>query len=1527
MIRQTPAVVSVLCLLCLLLQTLCLPVLPVHAQVEEEDINNKPLPKNVADYLAEDEVEKLDTRDTLPGITADGDWKMPGGIMTITGGIGSISGSIKQFGKNSFGIKVGSSLLAGTFNGRDFIGKIILRSKDEDGKVYELTSPLKLKLSEDVNTFSGQYENRRFNKTQKQWSEKKRMDSISFSRVEPIDAQTLADAKAAAEALAKKELEDQSMADGEGDNGEEDGSENGPIIITGIDAVEKLNYFNMQTKKRPGKDAKHLGNIWLRITGENLPVKAKSVSITIDDSNITYTGSHRADPNDEKALQIQVKIAQLASPGPKAITLNDSPGTWDYDYDDLKPRSVDFVRQVYIDVSNPATELYKGEMFFVHVRFPLVTQFKSRKLDLIAGKTKLMELEVTPFNGNKMNFRSKALILPGDKAALAIFEDRKGSGMDTPKDAITLPQIPEGQQLIAIFQGGATDTAESQKVKPYARATVRGLPSNDWVAAMGKAEQCWENNNSSAKSKSPKGYTFTNEIIFTTKRHAGEWFSNTRSLHMTLRDQAACLLIRDEAIKELRKKIQEYNKGDGIPEPKVKNEAGKKAYRAAITQRNNSKRRFAAQMSVAAGRGLAHPLMRLNVSGPDNRGKMTLQDAIKPASLENAYGDAQSIDALNYAVIAIDEAQGVMLGNMSYSLKRLTSLSDCDYEGLLRVCGFGFGSIGKLVKNRMLVPSNEPNVPAGRMVPDRAGYASIDRINTLYQALRAEEAYSRSDTEMAIFVATAPFLYLSVAATAGTTAAAIASAGVVAGELADLGLMASDAYDYRKLQNEEVQFREGLVEVAGTSGLTEVENQASEKFWSAAISGGAALGGAALGEVGGAVLKKFGKSGFEAMEEAVEKAAKHGTKSLTKAEKKLLQETGLFKHLGDQPSPEVASALINGIKQAREVAEGTAKQVDNVQVASAADTGTKNSTDNLTKNVSDSAPTVKGEDLIDTVRTPNPPKSADDLTDTLRNPNPPKSADDLTETLRNPNPPKSADDLTETLRTPNPPKSADDLTDTLRNPNPPKSADDLTDTLRNPNPPKSADDLTDTLRNPNPPKSADDLTDTLRNPNPPKSTDDLTDTLRNPNPPKSADDLTDTLRNPNPPKTPADLTETIRTPKPKTPVDAEDLIGTIRTPRSRTPDMPQPSTPKPSAPSPPRIPADDVGTRLPRQVNNVPVVKPDVPNAGRAVDNVLPTPKPPTDLPNTGSALDVDIDNVVGLPQVASPPSAGSTFTTPSGQQIKLGKKLGQGTFSDVFEIAGDEGNVIKFIRNGEGGEHGLNAWQLALEGKQVSELLDQAGIPQLKVSDVDFTGAQPFMVVEKITDTMQTFDMSDLTAGTRDAMRQAGKWTDAHEQAVVELYHNMAKKNLIWEDGHLENIFFKHGPDGKLVAGVLDHGRIGKWDKLNGSLQNWVKDLGEVGHYGDMTGGFIYSNKGFDGNFKFSSAEEFMVKMLEHKRWIEWDKAANKFKGLRIDPANIDRGLLNLEKYLPPAAKPSGNLPQPFLERWPWREVYRLAA
>lgn len=180
-------------------------------------------------------------------------------------------------------------------------------------------------------------------------------------------------------------------------------------------------------------------------------------------------------------------------------------------------------------------------------------------------------------------------------------------------------------------------------------------------------------------------------------------------------------------------------------------------------------------------------------------------------------------------------------------------------------------------------------------------------------------------------------------------------------------------------------------------------------------------------------------------------------------------------------------------------------------------------------------------------------------------------------------------------------------------------------------------------------------------------------------------------------------------------------------------------------------------------------------------------------------------------------PGPNTLWTHPeTGEKFLIGKKLGAGVFNTVFEIADQPGLVIKFPNKVLTPPQGANALELIQKAQEEvkelvygSNLLAEAGIPQLKIVDANSTSNLPFVITEKLDPAKHsTVKFRDLEAGREDLIA-AGKWTKEHEHAIVELYDSLAQKNLVWGDGHSDNLYFFVGPDGKLKAGVLDHDQI----------------------------------------------------------------------------------------------------------------------
>ncbi|MFG0247325.1 MAG: hypothetical protein ACF8OB_00445 [Phycisphaeraceae bacterium JB051] len=327
----------------------------------------------------------------------------------------------------------------------------------------------------------------------------------------------------------------------------------------------------------------------------------------------------------------------------------------------------------------------------------------------------------------------------------------------------------------------------------------------------------------------------------------------------------------------------------------------------------------------------------------------------------------------------------------------------------------------------------------------------------------------------------------------------------------------------------------------------------------------------------------------------------------------------------------------------------------------------------------------------------------------------------------------------------------------------------------------------------------------------------------------------------------------------------------------------------------------------------------------------VPTPAPPkaTDFgfaPSPTKAKPIELPK--SFKQAAQPAplptrtySTGDVFKTADGNVLTVGKSIGEGAYSRVFAIKERPGEVIKFLKTEAAEKAGRDAIEMVHDAKRISDLLESRGVRQMKVTEINPDPANPFVIVQKLPDEGKLVDHKDLynaaEAGKRQEMIEAGKWSDQHEEAVLDLYAEMARKNIIWYDGHLDNVYFMpvKMPDGttKLKAGVIDHDMIGDWDSLSPAMREKINDLTLKNRNENMaslkTHGLLYD---------YGSAQEFMTKMLEFKRFINYDYHAHEFESLIMNLDNV-RAYFKVDDYLGPAAKTQSY-------RFP-RKVYRPAA
>ncbi|GEM_PF-6275929 len=355
--------------------------------------------------------------------------------------------------------------------------------------------------------------------------------------------------------------------------------------------------------------------------------------------------------------------------------------------------------------------------------------------------------------------------------------------------------------------------------------------------------------------------------------------------------------------------------------------------------------------------------------------------------------------------------------------------------------------------------------------------------------------------------------------------------------------------------------------------------------------------------------------------------------------------------------------------------------------------------------------------------------------------------------------------------------------------------------------------------------------------------------------------------------------------------------------------------------NPASLPADPFPipeVELPRSIE-----APDVPR-GSASDAVSPgTVPPPAPGPGPGTVPPPapgpgggTVPPLAPMPNAHPLPQPHSRFTATDGREFDLAEPLGSGKFVDAIGLGDRPGEAVKFMRRGDstGPNNAMSALETAKVDKAISDELHKAGVRQLRVLEVGGTEHNAYLIVEKGQKGQHQILSKELTGKmSRDQMIEQGLWSVDHEKAVVELYADLARKGFIWEDGHFYNMFFER-VDGKLVAGVLDHGRLAKWKEYNPVLEEWIMVIERL----PLRFGIISHAGATWSDSAFKSPQEFMAKMLEHKGLIQFDESKGVFVPRRMHPDSIDRNLFPLEDYVRPRKPDTGSMigiPQ-FLQR-----------
>jgi len=254
-----------------------------------------------------------------------------------------------------------------------------------------------------------------------------------------------------------------------------------------------------------------------------------------------------------------------------------------------------------------------------------------------------------------------------------------------------------------------------------------------------------------------------------------------------------------------------------------------------------------------------------------------------------------------------------------------------------------------------------------------------------------------------------------------------------------------------------------------------------------------------------------------------------------------------------------------------------------------------------------------------------------------------------------------------------------------------------------------------------------------------------------------------------------------------------------------------------------------------------------------------------------------------GAGALGPPPKEFSAFRTADGREYQLGKRLGgESAYARVYELADDPNHVVKFMTP-----------RTAQRVQQCGTALEKADIPQLKNVEYRIGDDVAAVIQEK------GVRGTDFKMFTFEDALDPSTFTREHQEATVKLYRNMADAGIVWEDGHVENLYFVKR-NGEWVAGILDQDHLGLWENLPHELVRRIDDVEMCPalHQVHSVQQSVLHSAQYAPHKRFAPTPQFfMEKMLEHKGWIKYGDDG--FVRRRIDLDLVRKHFEGFERHV----------------------------
>jgi hypothetical protein len=253
-------------------------------------------------------------------------------------------------------------------------------------------------------------------------------------------------------------------------------------------------------------------------------------------------------------------------------------------------------------------------------------------------------------------------------------------------------------------------------------------------------------------------------------------------------------------------------------------------------------------------------------------------------------------------------------------------------------------------------------------------------------------------------------------------------------------------------------------------------------------------------------------------------------------------------------------------------------------------------------------------------------------------------------------------------------------------------------------------------------------------------------------------------------------------------------------------------------------------------------------------------------------------------------PDASGGLSIHSGSvQHTLGERLGEGVGAAVHAVQDEPGVVAKLLK-----ETDLDLADEAIDmAEDAGALLAEANVPHLPIVGRGRNGPLTFLLQERLPPDARVLrfrrtprpDGNGVFLDGIEGYDPGARLPRAFQRALLRLYQRMGKAGLVWEDGHLENVYFV-GKGLRWEAGILDLDRIGRFGgeqyEVGDPLYRAMTMAGFGGERVRSMHGAPLLGRGAWPNML--DAEFAMQKMLEYQRYIAFDPATQTWTGRLLD-------------------------------------------